>query len=129
MFGLRARASGWCFNKKVSHRDTFFVCCVTSSAEGRRVAICVVVCKSAHFLGCCFDNLKVGVHQHLPQTDFRFASPKLTVASRPTRRVQFFCPRLDFTMVVIHVANDDDFLEQLGGAGLVVVDFTASWYA
>jgi len=30
-------------------------------------------------------------------------------------------------MVVIHIANDDDFLNQLGDSGLVCVDFTASW--
>ncbi len=30
-------------------------------------------------------------------------------------------------MVVIHIHNDEDFLTQLGGAALVVVDFTATW--
>ena len=30
-------------------------------------------------------------------------------------------------MVVIHIKNDDDFLNQLGTPGLIVVDFTASW--
>lgn len=31
-------------------------------------------------------------------------------------------------MPVIHIQNDEDFLNQLGHNGLVVVDFTASWF-
>lgn len=30
-------------------------------------------------------------------------------------------------MVVIHVRDDEDFLNQLNHPGIVVVDFTAAW--